>query len=92
MLIRQFVEKPTEAGARIVEQDIDAPTELGGIADHGLDFDFICDVAMEPERLAGIGCVKSRRLPFEVLAVEVGESDLFRSIGEHRLREGQPNP
>jgi hypothetical protein len=86
VLIRQFVEESSKADARIVEQDIDAPTELGGAADHGLDFDFICDVAMEPERLAGIGCVQPRRLAFKVLGVEIGEDDLFRPIGEHRLR------
>ena len=90
--VGQFFEVPSKAGARIVEQDIDASAELGGIADHGLDFDFLGDVAMEPERPAGIGCVQPRRFPFEVLVVDVDEDDHFRPVGEHRLRKGQPDP
>jgi hypothetical protein len=33
ILIRQFVERPAQAGTGIVEKDSDTPAELGGLAE-----------------------------------------------------------
>ena len=52
ILVRQLVESPAEAGAGVVEQEIDAPSKRGGLADHRLDVALVRHIAVEPGTLS----------------------------------------
>ena len=58
VLVGLFEEMPAQAGARVVEQEVDTPAAaLRRLLDHPLHVVFLRDVAVEPQNLAGKGLI-----------------------------------